>query len=132
MSTEYESMMENTYPPITGGQDQYFSNAHSNGMINENSENIGSLQSLAPIDTSEKWFKKYWRPAMAWQYLAVCLFDFIVAPTALTAFLYMTGQSYIAWAPLTLTAGGLYHMAMAVILGIAAWSHGQEKLNGIE
>ena len=28
----------------------------------------------------ESWIKQYWRPAIAWQYFAVCLCDFIVFP----------------------------------------------------
>jgi len=131
MIGEYESMNESQYPSIGGNYNQYYPNAYNGGMMDGQPTDTGNLKSLAPLDANQIWFKKYWRPAMAWQYLAVCLFDFIIAPTALTAFLYITAQPYIAWTPLTLTAGGLYHMAMAVILGIAAWSRGQEKLNGL-
>ena len=28
----------------------------------------------------EKWFVKYWRPAAAWVYLLICLFDFVLMP----------------------------------------------------
>ena len=28
----------------------------------------------------ESWIKTYWRPAIAWQYFAVCIFDFIIFP----------------------------------------------------
>jgi len=35
------------------------------------------------------------------------------------------------WQPLTLGGGGLYHLAMGAVLGIAAWSRGQEKIANI-
>ena len=74
----------------------------------------------------ESWIKQYWRPAIAWQYFAVCLFDFIVFPAA---FMYFTKT---AWDPLTLKESGFYHLAMAAIIGVAAWTRGQEKLRKID
>lgn len=73
----------------------------------------------------EPWIKQYWRPAIAWQYFTVCIFDFIVFPTL---FMYFTKQ---AWDPLTLKEGGFYHLAMAAIIGVAAWTRGQEKIQRI-
>jgi hypothetical protein len=73
----------------------------------------------------ESWIKQYWRPAIAWQYLAVCLFDFIIFPAA---FMYLTKQP---WDPITLKEGGFYHLAMAAIIGVAAWTRGQEKIQRI-
>ena len=70
----------------------------------------------------ESWIKQYWRPAIAWQYFAVCIFDFIIFPLLYTKFLGM------AWNPLTLKEGGFYHMAMAAIIGVAAYTRGQEKI----
>lgn len=69
----------------------------------------------------ENWIKQYWRPAIAWQYFAVCVCDFIIFP--LIAFHYN-----VTWNPLTLKEGGFYHMAMAAIIGVSAWTRGQEKL----
>lgn len=40
---------------------------------------------------------------------------------------YYTGGVYHEWTPLTLRGGGLYHMAMAAIVGLATWSRGTEK-----
>lgn len=73
----------------------------------------------------ESWLKQYWRPAIAWQYLAVCIFDFIVFPAA---YMYFTKQPYD---PITLKEGGFYHLAMAAIIGVAAWTRGQEKIQKI-
>ena len=69
----------------------------------------------------ESWIKQYWRPAIAWQYLAVCIFDFILFPS----FALKIG---ITWDPLTLRESGFYHLAMAAIIGVAAWTRGQEKI----
>lgn len=77
------------------------------------------------------WIKTKWRPAMAWQYFAVCLFDFIIAPVFYTIISVNMQTSIQVWIPLTLQQGGLYHITMAVILGITSWSRGQEKIKGV-
>lgn len=76
----------------------------------------------------ETWIQYYWRPAMAWQYFAVCLFDFIIAPVLTAVFYHINGAPYVPWIPLTLTNGGLYHLAMGTIVGVAAWSRSKEKI----
>jgi K+ transporter len=73
----------------------------------------------------ESWIKQYWRPAIAWQYFAVCIFDFIIFPAA---YMYFSQQQ---WNPITLKEGGFYHLAMAAIIGVAAWTRGQEKITKI-
>jgi len=73
----------------------------------------------------ESWLKSYWRPAIAWQYLAVCIFDFIIFPAT---YMYFSQQQ---WNPITLKEGGFYHLAMAAIIGVAAWTRGQEKITKI-
>jgi hypothetical protein len=73
----------------------------------------------------ESWIKQYWRPAIAYQYLAVCIFDFIIFPSA---YMYLSQQQ---WDPITLKEGGFYHLAMAAIIGVAAWTRGQEKITKI-
>lgn len=79
----------------------------------------------------ESWIKQYWRPAIAWQYLVVCLFDFMIAPTLLGLFAYLTKTNITTWTPLTLQGGGFYHMAMMSIIGISAWTRGQEKIQAL-
>jgi K+ transporter len=73
----------------------------------------------------DSWIKQYWRPAIAWQYFAVCIFDFIIFPAT---YMYFSQQQ---WNPITLKEGGFYHLAMAAIIGVAAWTRGQEKITKI-
>ena len=80
----------------------------------------------------EHWVKAYWRPAMGWLYMAICFVDFILFPL-LAVFMPMFYKTpYVAWKSLTLDNGGLIHLAFAGILGVAAWSRGQEKLATIK
>jgi hypothetical protein len=79
----------------------------------------------------EAWMKQYWRPIMAFQYVAVCLFDFMVAPVLQMLLTAKVGIDYVQWASITLSNGGLYHLAMGAILGVAAWTRGQEKITRI-
>lgn len=74
------------------------------------------------------WIKQYWRPAIAWQYMVVCLFDFIIAPSINFWFSYYTGTDYIQWDPLTLKESAFYHMPMGAIIGASAWTRGLEKI----
>jgi hypothetical protein len=74
-----------------------------------------------------EWMRNYWRPLMAIQYLLVCLFDFIIAPVLwpiLQSHFHMTLSQ---WVPTTLGSGGLYHLAMGAVLGVAAWTRSMEK-----
>lgn len=64
---------------------------------------------------------------MAWLYMAICAFDFILAPI-LFIIIQAKISGTIQWQPLTLMAGGLFHLAMGAIIGIAAYSRGQEKV----
>jgi hypothetical protein len=86
-------------------------------------------QTQAPPEDAEyvKWFHTYWRPAMGWQYLVVCLFDFLIAPILTGLYSYYTG-SYHVWEPLTIKGGGMYHLAMGAVVGISVWSRGREKM----
>ena len=80
---------------------------------------------------NESWMNRKWRPAMGWMYMIVCVFDFIIFPILWSVLqAYYDGQVVNQWDPLTLHGAGLFHMAMGAVLGIAAWSRGQEKING--
>lgn len=74
------------------------------------------------------WLKTYWRPAMAWQYMVVCLFDFVLAPIMMVWLSAATGTPIVPWASLTLQGSGLYHLAMGAVIGVTAWSRGKEKI----
>lgn len=104
----------------------------------------------------EHGFKKYWRPMAAYIYLAICVFDFAGMPiyTAYqneqvnsAAFAEIRALSdkevkikaleqldlgSTEWAPLTLLGGGLFHLSFAAILGVSAFTRGQEKKAAIE
>ena len=83
----------------------------------------------------EDWMTKKWRPMMAVMYMCVCSFDFILAPILWAVVQFWETQAandaFRQWQPLTLQGAGLFHMAMGAVLGITAWSRGQEKLAGV-
>jgi len=84
---------------------------------------------------TEDWIQKKWRPMMAIMYMVVCIFDFIIFPIGFTIVQFWETQAandaFRQWQPLTLVGAGLFHMAMGAVLGITAWSRGQEKMAGV-
>ena len=81
----------------------------------------------------ENWINNKWRPAMGWMYMAVCIFDFVIAPVIWSLFqIKGGGKVETQWKPLTLEGAGLFHMAMGAILGIAAYGRTQEKMAEIK
>jgi hypothetical protein len=65
--------------------------------------------------------------------MATIWFDFILGPILFNLLQYWNpGQAVGMWVPLTLQGGGLYHISMGAILGIAAWTRGKEKVASIE
>lgn len=65
---------------------------------------------------------------MAVQYMIVCLWDFFVAPIFFAIFNDANHLPPVVWTSLTLQGGGLYHLAMGAILGIAAWTRGSLQI----
>jgi len=85
---------------------------------------------------------------MAFTYMDICLFDFLIMPVY-TAKTNLKPEQAIAlamkmpekdqatvltvlskesvWSPITLKEGGFIHLAFAGILGVAAWTRGREK-----
>ena len=65
--------------------------------------------------------------------MMICFMDFIGFPL-ISMFLPILfrkdgiNAGYVAWQSLTLSNGGLIHLAFGAILGVAAFSRGQEKL----
>ena len=92
-------------------------------------------QEEKPNKEAESWLQKKWRPMMAMMYMCVCAADFIVFPIGFTIVQFwevaIQNDAFRQWAPLTLQGGGLFHMAMGAVLGITAWSRGQEKIAGV-
>ena len=82
--------------------------------------------------SKENWLNAKWRPAMGWMYMTVCTFDFIIFPILWSILQAVNhGSVTTQWQPLTLQGAGLFHMAMGAIVGVTAWSRGQEKLGGV-
>lgn len=80
----------------------------------------------------EDWMQKKWRPMMAVLYMAVCAFDFMIAPVLWSIIQALGNGGHIAsqWQPLTLQGAGLLHLSFGAILGVAAYGRTQEKLAG--
>lgn len=70
---------------------------------------------------------------MAWSYMVICIFDFVIAPVLWSIFQASNkGNVTEPWVYGTLQGAGLFHMAMGAILGVTAWSRGQEKMSMID
>lgn len=80
---------------------------------------------------NEDWMAKKWRPAMGWCYMVICVLDMAIFPVLWSIAQVMTKTPMVQWNPLTLQGAGLFHLAMGAVLGIAAWSRGQEKMAGV-
>jgi hypothetical protein len=87
--------------------------------------------------SEENWIRAYWRPGMGWLYMLICFMDFVAFPLLamfIPAILKSSGvenTSYVPWESLTLSNGGIIHLAFGAILGVTAWTRGQEKLRSI-
>lgn len=85
-------------------------------------------------NTNSDWINKRWRPAMGWMYMVVCIFDFILFPIMFTLVQFYETQvandAFRQWQPITLQGGGLFHVAMGAVLGIAAYGRTKEKIEG--
>jgi hypothetical protein len=83
-------------------------------------------------EQEEHWMQSKWRPAMGWMYMSVCVFDFVLFPILYTIVQFWETQAsndaFRQWVPITLSNGGLFHIAMGAILGISAYGRTQEKL----
>ncbi len=82
----------------------------------------------------EDFMTSKWRPMMAIMYMVACIFDFVLFPVMFTAVQFWETQAandaFRQWVPITLQGGGLFHVAMGAVLGVSAWSRGQEKMAG--
>jgi hypothetical protein len=79
----------------------------------------------------EDWMNSKWRPMMGWSYMVTCIADFIIFPILWSVLQAVQhGNVSSQWNPITLQGAGLYHLAMGAVLGVAAWSRGQEKIAG--
>jgi drug/metabolite transporter (DMT)-like permease len=89
-----------------------------------------------PVDKpAEDWMTTKWRPMMAVTYMAINICDFILFPIMFSLIQFWeteaANDAFRQWQPMTLQFGGLIHMAFGAILGISAWTRGQEKVAAI-
>ncbi len=92
------------------------------------SSNASTASPLVSAD--EDFINKKWRPMMAWVYMAICACDFIIFPLLWSLLqAWQGGMVDDQWSPITLDGGGLIHVAMGAVLGIAAYGRTKEKLN---
>jgi len=81
------------------------------------------------MPNGSSWMQTRWRPAMGFTYMIICIFDFIIAPVLWSLVQALqAGNVTLQWSPLTLIAGGFFHIAMGAVLGVAAWTRGTEKV----
>lgn len=100
----------------------------SSGFENDDSqEYVTSRERVTYNLQNETWFRNHWRPAMAWTYMAICIFDFIIAPVAVSILITFYKSTIPVWTALTLQSGGLIHVAFGTILGVAAWGRTKER-----
>jgi hypothetical protein len=71
----------------------------------------------ADIEKDDKWYWQ-WRHLCAYLFMAVVAFDFIIMPSL-----------FHPWTPLTTQSNGMFFVAFAAILGPAAYTRGQERIN---
>ena len=71
-------------------------------------------------------YQSGWRPALAWIYCVVCLFDFTIMPIFFNLLQYYNpGQNISEYTAITLQGSGLFHISMGAVIGIG--SHGKSK-----
>ncbi len=113
-----------------------------------------NIDGIKPALIQDQWYQKWWRPCVAFVYLAIIILDFAVMPiiyeldrpdpaAAVTLALQFenpgaqvqvlqTLQSQRNWSPITILGGGLFHVAMGAILAGAAITRGMEKRQRIQ
>ena len=77
------------------------------------------------------WVRRKWRPLTGVTYIFINICDFVVFPVLWNLAQLFTDAALTGYIPLTLQAGGLFHLSFGAILGVAAWSRGQEKIAGV-
>jgi hypothetical protein len=125
---------------------------HGHGHDHNTVPVIDNRIEAKPFISEEKspW-KKYWRPAAAFIYLIIVMFDFLIMPVIFEYHDAFDPSEVIenvvkfeksevqivalnkftekrTWSPLTILGGGMFHLSFGAILGLAAWTRGQEKV----
>lgn len=120
-----------------GGQQNNFITQQSQQPSTATANAFGEVMAAqaASGQPQEHWMKSFWRPAMGWLYMLICFCDFVAFPL-LSMFLpiiergFGIQMGYTSWQSLTLSNGGLIHLAFGAILGVSAYGRTQEKKTG--
>jgi hypothetical protein len=87
---------------------------------------------MSELMEKQDWMTTKWRPMMAITYMLINICDFIAFPVMFTIVQFWETQAandaFRQWQPLSLQGGGFIHLAFGAILGISAWTRGQEKV----
>lgn len=62
--------------------------------------------------------------------MIICAFDFLIFPMLNAAFSEIYKVAYVQWHPITLTDGGVIHLAFGAILGVSAYTRAGERMGG--
>ena len=73
------------------------------------------------------WMTAKWKPMMAITYMAMNIFDFIIGPIFFNVIQAYTKQPIVEWNSLTMSSGGMVHLAFGAILGVTAWKHVEDQ-----
>jgi hypothetical protein len=83
--------------------------------------------------SKDNYFQSHWRPFLAMTYIIIILFDFVVGPIMWSLLqTYSNVAIMTPWTSLTLESGGLLHVSLGSVLGIAAFTRGKEKITRLE
>lgn len=80
-----------------------------------------------PEIAHEGWFTNRWRPAMAWLFAGLVVYDFMVMPIFWLFLIKLVGGPFSTWTPLSLQSGGLVYMVFGVVLGLYTYTRSREK-----
>jgi hypothetical protein len=79
----------------------------------------------------ENAFVKHWRAAIAWAFVVIILFDFVVAPSIVLGMI-KAGIAIAPWVPLTMDGSGTFYLAIGAILGAVSWQKGREEIENVK
>ena len=131
----YKPAMDQLSPPTKPSFGSSMSGSSSSSQLSEPAQlakiDLEKEQWVAQEEKQEEhWVKQYWRPAMGWLYMVICACDFVVYPLISMFMPVFIKMQYMPWKSITLDNGGLIHLSFGAILGVAAWTRGQEKIVG--
>jgi len=104
----------------------------NNAALTQSGSNAAQNADVLVKNDNEDFINKKWRPMMAWLYMTVCMFDFVLFPILWSVLQVAHGGSVTTpWQPITLQGAGLFHIAMGAVLGIATYGRTKEKIEGV-